>query len=171
MDADEWWRTLEVNLRGPFRLTQAVVARMVARGGGRVVYVSSRAGNVAIAHASAYATSKAALTRFTEVVALEGAAHGVRAFAVEPGQVRTAMTEALIEGEAGRTWLPWYRDAFDAGRDAAPEEVAALVVRLARGDADALSGRFLSRADDLDALVADAAAVAAGERRVLRLRP
>lgn len=175
VEPDLWWRTFEVNLLGTFLCTREVVARMVARAGegraGRVVNVSSRAGNAPVAHASAYATSKAALTRLTEIVAAEAAPHGVRAFAVEPGQVRTAMTEALMEGEAGRTWLPWYRETFDAGRDAPPDDAAALVVRLARGDADALSGRFVSRADDLDALVADAEAVARDERRVLRLRP
>jgi NAD(P)-dependent dehydrogenase (short-subunit alcohol dehydrogenase family) len=134
VDAAQWWQTFEVNLRGAFLCTRAVLARLVARGGpdgggdgrvvGRVVNVSSRAGNAAIAHASAYATSKAALTRLTEIVAAEAAAHGVRAFAIEPGQVRTAMTEALMTGEAGRTWLPWYRETFDAGRDAPPDDAA-----------------------------------------------
>lgn len=171
VDADAWWRTFEVNLRAPFLCARAALARMTARGAGRIINVSSRAGNVPVAHASAYATSKAALTRLTEVLALEAAPHGVRVFALEPGQVRTAMTEALIDGEAGRRWLPWYRTAFDAGQDVAPDEAGALVVRLARGDADALSGRFVSRADDLDALVAAAADVVRDERRVLRVRP
>jgi NAD(P)-dependent dehydrogenase (short-subunit alcohol dehydrogenase family) len=170
-DPARWWRTFEVNVYGAFLCLRAVLARMVARGGGRIVNVTSRAGNVAIPNATAYATSKAALTRLSETAALEAAPHGVRVFAVEPGTVRTRMTEALLEGDAGRTWLPWYRRTFDAGEDARPDEVARLVVRLARGDGDALSGRFLSRADDLDALVADAAGIAAEERRVLRLRP
>jgi NAD(P)-dependent dehydrogenase (short-subunit alcohol dehydrogenase family) len=95
----------------------------------------------------------------------------VSVFAIEPGTVRTAMTTQLLESDAGQRWLPWYRDIFDTGRDATPEEGARLVVRLASGAADALSGRFISRADDLDALVRDAGSIARDERLVLRLRP
>ena len=168
-DPERWWRVFEVNLLGVFLGTRAALRRMVPRGHGRIVNVSSRAGNVAVPFASAYSTSKGALTRFTEIAAAEARPHGVQLFALEPGTVRTAMTEALLESEAGRTWLPWYRQTFDAGQDASPDEAAALVVRLARGDADALSGRFISRADDLDALVAEAEAVVRGERLVLRL--
>lgn len=168
-DPARWWQVFEVNLLGAFLGTRAALRRMVPRGRGRVVNVSSRAGNVAVPFASAYSTSKGALTRFTEVAAAEARPHGVQLFALEPGTVRTAMTETLLESEAGRTWLPWYRQTFDAGQDASPDEAAALVVRLARGDADALTGRFLSRADDLDALVADAEAVVRGEKLVLRL--
>lgn len=168
-DPARWWRAFEVNLLGAFLGTRAALRRMVPRGRGRVVNVSSRAGNVAIPFSSAYCTSKGALTRLTEVAAAEARPHGVRLFALEPGTVRTAMTEALIDSEAGRTWLPWYREIFAAGHDVSPDDAAALVVRLARGDADALTGRFLSRADDLDALVAEAEAVVAAERLVLRL--
>jgi NAD(P)-dependent dehydrogenase (short-subunit alcohol dehydrogenase family) len=169
-DPDEWWRVQEVNVRGAFLGTRAALARMVPRGRGRVINVSSRSGNVAPAFASAYATSKTALTRFTEIVAAEARPHGVFVFALEPGTVLTPMTRRLIESEAGRRWLPWYLDIFDSGRDATPDEGARLVVRLASGAADALAGRFLSRADDLDALVRDADAIARDERLVLRLR-
>ena len=168
-DPARWWHAFEVNLLGVFLCTRAVLQRMVPRGAGRIVNVSSRAGNLAVPYASAYSTSKAALTRLTEIVAAEAGTHGVRVFALEPGTVRTAMTEELLQGEAGRAWLPWYRTTFDEGRDAPPEDAARLVVRLARGDADALSGRFISRADDLDALVAQADELVRGERLVLRL--
>ena len=168
-DPGRWWRTFEVNLQGVFHGLRSALRRMVPRGHGRVVNVSSRAGNVAIAHSSAYATSKSAVTRLTEIAALEARPFGVHVFALEPGTVRTPMTESLIASEAGRRWLPWYRAIFDEGRDVPPDEGAALLVRLARGDADALAGRFVSRADDLDALVADAARIAGEERLVLRL--
>ncbi len=168
-DPARWWRVFEVNLLGVFLGTRAALRRMVPRGHGRIVNVSSRAGNVAVPFASAYSTSKGALTRFTEIAAAEARPHGVQLFALEPGTVRTAMTETLLESEAGRTWLPWYRQTFDAGQDASPDEAAALVVRLARGDGDALSGRFISRADDLDALVAEAEAIARDQKLVLRL--
>ncbi len=170
LDPEQWWRTQEVNVRGTFLGTRAALARMVPRRRGRVINVSSRAGNVGIPYASAYVTSKTAVTRLTEIAAADARPHGVGVFAIEPGTVRTAMTNQLLESEAGRRWLPWYREIFDTGRDAAPEEGARLVVRLASGFADALSGRFISRADDLDALVRDAESIARDERLVLRLR-
>jgi NAD(P)-dependent dehydrogenase (short-subunit alcohol dehydrogenase family) len=170
-DPDDWWRTQEVNVRGALLGLRAALARMVPRRRGRVVNVSSRAGNTAIPFASAYVTSKTALTRLTEVAAAEARPHDVFVFAIEPGTVRTAMTEQLMSSDAGRAWLPWYRGTFDEGNDASPEESAALVARLAAGDADALTGRLVSRADDLDALVADAERLAREQRLVLRLVP
>jgi NAD(P)-dependent dehydrogenase (short-subunit alcohol dehydrogenase family) len=167
-DPARWWRTFEVNLYGVFLGTRSALRRMVPRRRGRIVNVSSRVGNGCVPYTSAYATSKCAVTRFTEIAAAEARPHGVAVFALEPGTVRTAMTERLIASEAGRAWLPGYVETFDAGHDVQPEEAAALVERLARGDADALSGRFVSRADDLDALVA---AAGEEERRVLRLTP
>jgi NAD(P)-dependent dehydrogenase (short-subunit alcohol dehydrogenase family) len=170
-DPDDWWLTQTANIRGPFLCMRAVLARMVPRGQGRVINVSSRAGNVGIPFASAYVTSKAALTRLSEIAAAEARPHGVFVFVLEPGTVRTAMTEHLITSEAGQRWLPWYRDTFDTGTDASPDEGALLVTRLAAGHADALAGRFLSRADDLDALVARATEIEQGGRLVLRLVP
>jgi NAD(P)-dependent dehydrogenase (short-subunit alcohol dehydrogenase family) len=170
-DPEDWWQVFDVNVRGAFLGMRAALARMVPRRRGRVINVSSRSGNVAPAFASAYATSKAALTRLTEIVAAEARPHGVHVFAIEPGTVLTPMTRRLVESDAGRRWLPWYLAIFDEGRDAPAEDGARLVVRLAAGSADALAGRFISRADDLDALVRDADAVAREERLVLRLRP
>ncbi|MBV9879653.1 MAG: SDR family oxidoreductase [Gemmatirosa sp.] len=169
LDPDDWWTTQSVNVRGPFLCMRAALRRMVARGRGRIVNVSSRAGNATIPFASAYATSKTALTRLSEIAAAEARPHGVLVFAIEPGTVRTTMTERLLTSDAGRTWLPWYRAAFDEGRDAPPEAGATLVARIAAGHADALAGRFLSRADDLDALAADAESIVRDDRLVLRL--
>ncbi|MDF1504904.1 SDR family NAD(P)-dependent oxidoreductase [Roseisolibacter sp. H3M3-2] len=166
-DPDDWWATFDVNVRGVFLCMRAALARMVPRGRGRIVNVSSRVGNLAMPHASAYGVSKCAVTRLTEVAAAEARPHGIAVFALEPGTVRTAMTERLIASEAARTWLPGYVATFADGHDVQPDEAAALVERLARGDADALSGRFVSRADDLDALIAGAG----GESRTLRLVP
>jgi 3-oxoacyl-[acyl-carrier protein] reductase len=62
-DPDEWWRALEVNLRGPLYCTRAVLPGMLARGHGRIVNVSSGVGFVAIPMLSAYVVSKTVLYR------------------------------------------------------------------------------------------------------------
>lgn len=63
------------------------------------------------------------------------------------------MAEQVLESEAGRKWLPWFRKLFDRGRDVPAEKAAQLVVQLASGRADALSGRFIDVSDDLAKLL------------------
>ena len=101
---------------------------------------------------SAYAVSKAALFRLTENLAAETGPHGVQVFAIDPGLVRTAMVEGAL-----RCGVPaieqQFREWLDAGENIPPERAAELVVFLASGWADALSGRFLGAGDDREALV------------------
>jgi NAD(P)-dependent dehydrogenase (short-subunit alcohol dehydrogenase family) len=169
-DADDWWRAHEVNLRGPMLWTRVVLPGMIERGKGRIINVASGAGAIAIPFMSAYVTSKTALIRFTEVLAQEVKAQGIRIFAIEPGTVRTAMAMYALESPAGRRWVPWYRNIFDAQEDVQPEYSAELIVRLARGDADRLTGRFISRDDDLDHILRQAEKAIENEWGVLRVR-
>src|SRR5262249_1320754 len=148
-EAEAGWRCLEVNLRGPMLACRAVLPAMIARGRGRIVNVASGAGTWAIPYLGAYVTSKTALIRLTEVLAAETAEHGVAVFAIEPGTVRTAMAQSVLESNAGRQWLPWFRDVFEQGRDVAPVHAVRLVLLLASGRADPLSGRFLTISDDV----------------------
>jgi len=148
LDSSEWWRTVETNLKGPLLCSNAVIPGMVARGLGRIINVASGAGTRSIPYMSAYVTSKAALIRFTEVLAEELRAHGVSVFAIQPGTVRTAMAENLLQSEAGKRWLPWFQAIFEKGQDDPPERGAALVTYLASGAADALSGRFFMVPED-----------------------
>ena len=66
---------------------------------------------------SAYVTSKTALIRFSECLAFEMKQHGIAVFAMGPGTVRTALSEYSLNSPEGRTWLPWFRDIFEEGRD------------------------------------------------------
>jgi hypothetical protein len=63
------------------------------------------------------------------------------------------MSEYVLESEAGKKWLPWFRKLYDRGLDVPAEKAAQLVVQLAAGRADALSGRFIDVADDLAKLL------------------
>jgi NAD(P)-dependent dehydrogenase (short-subunit alcohol dehydrogenase family) len=138
---EEWWRTIEVNLRGPMLCCAAVMRRMAARGGGRIVNIASGAGTVSIPEMSAYVTSKTALIRLTEVLADEARDSGICLFAVQPGTVRTAMAEDAMP------FLPWLRALFDSGADVSTEHAVRLILYLASGAADRLSGKFFDAAD------------------------
>jgi NAD(P)-dependent dehydrogenase (short-subunit alcohol dehydrogenase family) len=147
-DPDDWWRDVEVNLRGVQLALWAALPAMVARGAGRVVALGSGFGNAASPHGTGYGVAKAAVHRLVESVALELAATGVTAFAVSPGRARTDMTLGFPpEFTAAH---PEFLEPPASGW-APPEAVAALVGRIASGDLDALSGRFLHVTTDLDA--------------------
>src|SRR5947209_14631984 len=129
-DPDDWWRCLQVNLRGPFLCCREVLPGMIARGGGRIVNVASGAGTYAIPHMSAYVASKTALIRLSEQLALEAGPYGVKVFAIRPGVVRTAMVEV------GRKAIPLIQKILDEGQEVTPQVVAELVLFLASGKAD-----------------------------------
>ncbi len=143
-DVAGWWRTLETNLKGPLLCSNAVLRGMTARRCGRIINVASGAGLRSIPYMSAYLTGKAALIRLTEVLADEVRQFGVSLFAIQPGTVRTAMAEDLLQSDAGKRWLPWFQKIFDEGRDDPPAAATELVLYLASGAADALSGRFFA---------------------------
>jgi NAD(P)-dependent dehydrogenase (short-subunit alcohol dehydrogenase family) len=170
VDAGEWWRTVEVNLKGPFLCCAAVMRGMVARKRGRIVNVASGAGTVSIPHMSAYVTSKTALIRLTEVLADEAREHGVSVFAVQPGTVRTALAEDVLDSESARRWLPWFQTIFEKGRDVTAEPAVELVRLLASGAADGLSGRMFTVAASAAETIRSADEVKAGDWNVLRLR-
>ncbi len=158
VDPDDWWRVVETNLRGPFLLIQAVVPGMVARGAGRVLHVGSGMGQRPHPDWSAYASSKAGLSRLTESLAAALDGTGVTVLEASPGLVRTDMTETM--------WGP-----ADEQRWNDPGRLVEVALRWARGDLDALHGRFVHAArDDLDALLAAVPQVLAQDARTLRLR-
>ena len=169
VDAEAWWRCLDINLRGSFLCTKAVLPNMIARRQGRILNMASGAGLEAFAYVSAYVTSKTALIRFTENVAVETQVYGLSAFAIEPGTVRTDMSEYLYNSEAGQQWVPWFRQIFDEGRYDPMEQVTRLVLSLASGQADALSGRTISIADDLTELLKRAVTIKQEELYTLKM--
>jgi NAD(P)-dependent dehydrogenase (short-subunit alcohol dehydrogenase family) len=152
-DPGDWWHSIEVNLRGPYLCSRALLPGMIERRRGRIINLSTSAASVAVAHMGAYVIAKTALLRFTENLAAELVNSGVSVFAIDPGTVRTAMSEHVLESEAGKKWLPWFGKLFERGRDVPAEKAAQLVVRLAAGRADALSGRFIDVSDDLGKLL------------------
>jgi NAD(P)-dependent dehydrogenase (short-subunit alcohol dehydrogenase family) len=149
IDPGKWWRCIDVNLRGPFLCSRAVLPGMVARRSGRIVTTASGAGLEPWTHASAYAIAKSAVIRFSENLAAEAREHGISAFSIDPGFVRTAMVEASAGPEDDKWLGGFFRASLEAGDFDPPELAADLVVLLASGQADALSGCYISVHDDL----------------------
>ena len=158
-DPDAWWRVVETNVRGVHLLDRAVLPGMLARGRGRVLHVGSGMGQRPHPDWSAYAVSKAALSRLTDTLAVALAGTGVTVLEVSPGLVRTDMTETMWGPAEEQAWNPVQR-------------MVDVVRRYAAGELDALHGRFVHAArDDLDQLLAAAERIRDADARTLRLRP
>lgn len=169
IDPDNWWQALEVNVRGPLYCARAVLPGMLARGYGRIVNVSSGIGFAATPMLSAYVVSKTALYRLSENLAAETRGHGVSVFAIDPGLVRTAISESALScGEPSIE--QWFIDAFAHQEDVSTAAAATLVVQLASGAADVLSGRNIDVSDDVAQMVAQAADIERHDLYVLRER-
>ena len=172
VDPDEWWRVVEVNVRGPFLYARAVLPGMMARGHGRIINISSGAATVAIAYAGAYVASKAALSQWTNVLAVELQGSGVVALAYSPGMVRTDGTEyTAASATVHESLRKAFTEQFAKGADTPMEQTVAAFMRLASGEADALSGRHIGVTDDIPALARQADDVRERDGLTLRLRP
>ena len=151
LDPDEFWADVDVHLRGTFLVCRAALHGMIERGAGRIVNVASNAAFRPSPYNPAYGAAKAAIVNLTESLAESLAGTGVRAFAISPGYVKTAMTERLLEAQAEHGWFPHLegRETLD------PALAGRLVVALASGKADRLSGRYFHALDDLDEILAE----------------
>jgi NAD(P)-dependent dehydrogenase (short-subunit alcohol dehydrogenase family) len=157
----DWWHVFEVNVLGAVLCCRSALPGMVERRSGRIVNVGSggsylpvRAGSTTLG--TAYGPSKAALGRFSELLAAQVWDYGVRVFLISPGLVRTSMTEPTFGDDA--PWTP-------------PELAPRLVRALASGRADALAGRYLhAEHDDVEELIRRADEVVDRDLNAIRLQ-
>ncbi len=170
VDPDAWWRDVELNIRGPFECCRAVLPAMLARRRGRIINLTGGGTGTPFPHGSGYGTSKAGILRFTESVSgtLEGT--GVRIFAMDPGLVRTAMTEFQMTDPAGRKYLGDIVDLFARGIDRPPSVAGKLSVEIGSGRFDRLAGRMLFAArDDIELTDAQVDEIVSRDLRSLRV--
>jgi NAD(P)-dependent dehydrogenase (short-subunit alcohol dehydrogenase family) len=174
-DADEWWREVEVNLRGPFLFTRTVLPGMLARGQGRIINIASEGGIVSFPYLSAYVAGKTALIRLSETVAAETKQHGISVFSIHPGGVRTRMQEYWLDPAtappppAYDLWA-WHYKAFEDGLNVPVEQPVQLMLYLASGKADALSGCYMCVNDDVRDMAARVEDIQREQLYTLQLR-
>jgi NAD(P)-dependent dehydrogenase (short-subunit alcohol dehydrogenase family) len=158
VDPGAWWDAVEINLGGALTCIRLVLPHMLARRRGRIVNITSRAGVFRWPTVSAYAVSKAAVIKLTENLASEVRPFGVSVFGVHPGLLPIGLSEHHAAGDNEtnpyrRRVDAWVRNELESGHGTDPARAGELIVRLASGTYDALSGRQLSVDDDLDAIV------------------
>jgi NAD(P)-dependent dehydrogenase (short-subunit alcohol dehydrogenase family) len=147
---ETWREKLDLNLDGPFELTRLAASDIVERGWGRVVMVSSTAGQVGAPRMSAYAASKAGLLGLMRAVAHDLAPYGGTCNAVLPGWVRTEMAERSAAREAERRSITvaqvWEERAaeYPEGRVVRAEEVAETIAFLASEEGSGINGQAIT---------------------------
>ena len=122
---EKWSRTLNLNLTGTFRVTQAFLKQMMDHGYGRIINLGSIAGEVGLPGYCDYAAAKAGVIIMTKTLAMEMAKKNITVNCVSPGMV------SPVRKETKGTWI---------GRTGSGEEVADLIVFLASDDSSFVTG-------------------------------
>lgn len=142
---DEWWRQIDVNLSGHFRLIQAVIPGMRAQGHGRIIIISSGWGVIGHPNATAYAASKAGLIALTKGLGRELGPQGILTNAIAPSFIDTEQLRVDAD-DAGITldeMRQRYRALIPVRQLASPADIAAAVAFLAGPGSGAVIGQVL----------------------------
>jgi len=126
----EWGTIMDINLKGVFLCSKAVLPKMLKKGSGLIINVSSTFGRKGVSNLSAYCASKFGVMGFTQALAEEVKTKEIQAFAVCPGATDTEMNRVLLGQAVSRQYMP-------------PEKVANKIVDLAAGKIHIESGGFL----------------------------
>jgi len=139
MTEEDWDAVLNVNLKGTFHCTKAVVRHMAKQRSGKIVNIASVVGEMGNAGQANYSASKAGVIGLTKTIAREFAQRGMNINAIAPGYIETPMTEALPEKakEELKRLIPMER----LGK---PEDVAEAVLFLVSEESNYITGQVLN---------------------------
>ncbi len=136
-----WDRQIDLNLKACFFLARAVVGNMKAKGAGKIINVSSIAGQGGFPNSAAYCASKGGVNNLTKALCLELAPFGINVNAIAPGNIETPMNADL---RADPDWAAKMRARTPTGQDfLPPQDMAGAVVFLASDAARAVHGVVL----------------------------
>ena len=140
IEEEEWDWVVNVNLKGTYLCSRAVLPSMISRGWGRIVNFSSTAGkNISTVGGAHYTAAKAGILGFTRHLAKEAAQFGITVNSVCPGLIATEMVLSTID----EAQIKSYESSFPISRMGQPYEVADLVAFLASNKASYITGASL----------------------------
>src|SRR5690606_37066830 len=135
-------RTIDVNLKGTFIMSQEA-ARVMAGRGGSIIHISSVGAYAAQEGASVYCATKSALLGLTKTMALELAPHNIRVNAIAPGDIRTETSENVVDEKNERGFSGDYVRKVPLGRRGEPAEIGSTAVFLASDDSAYITGETI----------------------------
>jgi 2-hydroxycyclohexanecarboxyl-CoA dehydrogenase len=139
---ETWDRVIAINFRGVLNCCKAVIPKMQARGGGKIVSIASDAGRVGSSGEAVYSGCKAAIIAFSKTIARELARNNINVNVVCPGPTETALLRGVMQEQ------PKVLEAMKRGipmrRLGKPEDLAGAVAFFASADSDYATGQVVS---------------------------
>lgn len=140
VDEKDWDRIMNVDAKGVFLVSKAVLPHMLKQAKGKIVNIASIAGLFGFEKSAAYCAAKGAVVNLTREMALDYAHHGINVNAIAPGVVESDMTKSLLSDERSKkTFL----DKIPSGRIGTPLDIAHAAVYLSSDEADYIVGQIL----------------------------
>ncbi len=143
IDSEQWDRMLDINLKGNYHVTQAVLPDMIAQSWGRIINFSSISAQTGGFHMVHYAAAKGGIIAMTRSLALELGAKGITVNAIAPGLINTPMAQRAIDGDQFVVPVEKLIKSFPIPRMGEPEEVAAAVAFFASEEAGYITAQLL----------------------------
>ena len=173
VDPEVWWTDATINLRGTMLCCREVLPHMIAKDSGVIITMDGGGGADGVnLGGSGYGASKAAVVRFTEGLARELEREGskVLTFCMNPGFVRTAMTEGLAAHPMGSQWQGFVGKWIETGRGVPPDACAKATLKLLEIAGPELNGRTFSVETDFARTAHRVAEIRDKNLLVMRLR-
>jgi 3-oxoacyl-[acyl-carrier protein] reductase len=146
VDVREWMRAIEINLFGTLLPCRAVIPHFKKAGRGKIIIVSGGGATNPMANVSAYASSKAAVVRLMETLAVELKPHGIDVNAIAPGALKTRLVEQVLAAGPEKVGEAFYAKNKKWAEDGATPLAlgAGLCTYLASRESDGITGRLIS---------------------------
>jgi 2-hydroxycyclohexanecarboxyl-CoA dehydrogenase len=143
IEESNWDRVMDVNLKGVFLLTQAVLPDMMTAGWGRIVNISAFGAQLGATEMAHYTASKGGVIAMTRSLGVELGRHGITVNSVSPGFIDTPMARRAVEGGKFSVTAEQIVAAYPIPRLGRPEEIAAACCFLASEDASYITSQVL----------------------------
>ncbi|MGB8406425.1 MAG: glucose 1-dehydrogenase [Mycobacterium sp.] len=146
-EESDWDRCFNVNAKGTYLLSRAVIPHMEAAGGGSIVNQGSVAALVAVPNFAAYCAAKGAVVSLTRSMAIDCAPKGIRVNAICPGTVFTPLMEPMLRARGGgdlEVGLAKTIAKYPIGRLGTPEDIAAVALFLSSDESGFMTGSIVA---------------------------
>ena len=137
MTSEEWRKVIDVNLTSAFLVGQAVARKMIPRGKGKIINITSLNAELARQNIANYSSAKGGLKMLTKSMATEWGRYGITCNAIGPGYIETDLTKPLTEDPEFDSWV---KKEVPLGRWGKPEDIIGTAIFLGSSASDYING-------------------------------